>query len=97
MLLFPDIYNILHIQLDIKRAARNNVLKKWQHRWENDESCRHCYRFQNNIKIKLRKDSPNKKSFIIINQLRSGYSKLNAYKNHINPHVLCNECQTCGV
>ena len=72
-------------------------MKKWQHRWENGESGRHYYRFHNNIKIKLRKDSPNKNLFIIINQLRSGYSKLNAYQNHINPNVLSSDCQTCGV
>ena len=41
----------IYTKLDIKRAAGNNVLKKWQHRWGNGESGKHYYRFHNNIKV----------------------------------------------
>ena len=39
---------------------------------------------------------PTKKGYNLINQLRSGYSKLKAYQKYINQHIDSENCATCN-
>ena len=64
---------------DIRKAARDAVTKKCQVRWDSSNSGRHYYRFHKVVKDKVKKDLPNKRLYTVINSLRTGYSKLNAY------------------
>jgi hypothetical protein len=66
---------------DIRKAARDVVTNKWQVRWDSSNSVRHYYRFHKVVKDKdkVKKDLPNKRLYTVINSLRTGYSKLNAY------------------
>ena len=61
---------------DIRKAARDVVMKKWQVRWDSSNSGRHYYRFHKVVKDKVKKDLPNKRLYTVINSLRTGYSKL---------------------
>ena len=67
---------------DIRKAARDAVMKKWQVRWDSSNSGRHYYRFHKEVKDKVKKDLPNKRLYTVINNLRTAYSKLNAYQFH---------------
>jgi hypothetical protein len=67
----------------VQFLARDAVTKKWQVRWDSSNSGRHYYRFHKVIKDKVKKDLPNKRLYTVINSLRTGYSKLNAYQFHL--------------
>ena len=81
---------------DIRKAARDAVTKKWQVRWDSSNSGRHYYRFHKVIKDKVKKDLPNKRLYTVINSLRTGYSKLNAYQFHLNKHLKNDKCEHCN-
>ena len=91
-----EILDETHITItrqDVKTAAREIVMKKWQHRWDMSEKGRFYYNFHPKIEDKALHDFPNKKMGSIINQLRSGYC-LNEYLHKISPAVNA-ECE-CG-
>ncbi|VDI29225.1 Hypothetical predicted protein [Mytilus galloprovincialis] len=87
--------DIVFTKQDVKKAARNSVTKKWQRRWENSDTGRHYFRFHPEVKDKVKKDFPSKKMYNIINSLRTGYSKLNAYQFIINQHIDTETCHHC--
>ncbi|CAG2222080.1 unnamed protein product [Mytilus edulis] len=87
--------DIVFTKQDVKKAARNSVTKKWQRRWENSDTGRHYFRFHPEVKDKVKKDFPSKKMYNIINSLRTGYSKLNAYQFIINQHINSETCHHC--
>ena len=79
---------------DIKKAARDHVNTKWQNRWNMSERGRFYYNYHQEVNTKPIQDFPNKKMSSIVNNLRSGYAKLNDYlfKLNIADTPLC----TCG-
>ena len=82
---------------DIRKAARDaEVTKKWQVRWDSSNSGRHYYRFHKVLNDKVKKDLPNKRLYTVINSLRTGYSKLNAYQFHLNQHLKNDKCEHCN-
>ena len=81
---------------DIWKAARDVVTKKWQVRWDSSNSGRHYYRFHKVLKDKVKNDLPNKRLYTVINSLRTGYSKLNAYQFHQNQHLKNDKCEHCN-
>jgi hypothetical protein len=81
---------------DIRKAARDVVMKKWQVRWDSSNSGRHYYRFHKVLKDKVKKYLPNKRLYTVINSLRTGYSKLNAYQFHLNQHLKNDKCEHCN-
>jgi hypothetical protein len=78
---------------DIRKAA---VTKKWQVRWDSSNSGRHYYRFHKVVKDKVKTKLPNKRLCTVINSLRTGYSKLNAYQFHLNQHLKNDKCEHCN-
>ena len=64
---------------DIRKAAHETCLSKWQRQWEINETGRHLFRFKSQVTHKTELDRPNKCTFAIITQLRTGYAKLNDY------------------
>jgi hypothetical protein len=81
---------------DIRKAARDAVMKKWQVRWDSSNSGRHYYRFHKEVKDKVKKYLPNKRLYTVINNLRTAYSKLNAYQFHLNQHLKNDKCEHCN-
>jgi len=83
---------------DIKKAAKDHVMMKWQKRWELSDRGRFYYNYHQNVKQKCNHDFPDKSSATIINNLRSGYAKLNDYCHKINitesPNCQCGEKET---
>jgi hypothetical protein len=71
---------------DIRKTARDVVTKKWQVKWDSSNS-----RFHKVLKDKVNKDLPNKRLYTVINSLRTGYSKLNAYQ-----HLKNDKCEHCN-
>ncbi|VDI25046.1 Hypothetical predicted protein [Mytilus galloprovincialis] len=83
---------------DIKRAARESVLRKWQNQWESSQRGRNYYNYHQNVCQKIPKDLPSKWSFSITTSLRTGYCDLNDYKSKIIPssdkNCSCGEPET---
>ena len=68
---------------EVNKNAKISSRFKWQRRWEISETGRHFYEFKPDIDTKPLIDIPNHQSFTIINQLRTGYSRLNEYRYKI--------------
>ncbi|VDI34893.1 Hypothetical predicted protein [Mytilus galloprovincialis] len=83
---------------DIKRAARESVLRKWQNQWESSQRGRNYYNYHQKVCQKIPKDLPSKWSFSITSSLRTGYCDLNDYKSKIIPssdkNCSCGEPET---
>ena len=69
---------------DIKSAAKESIISKWQQRWDISETGRFLYTFKPLVDGKLYLDLPSKDLFPIIHQLRTGYCKLNEYRFKVN-------------
>ena len=65
---------------DIKHAARQSVLKRWQCRWDLSDHGRHLYEIVPTISTNVTLDRPSKHHGTILSQLRTGYCHLNKYK-----------------
>jgi hypothetical protein len=80
---------------DVKKAARDHIMEKWQNRWNfNINRGRFYHNFHHQVKTKTIHDFPNKKNSTVIYNLRSGYAKLNDYCHKLNITESAN-CQ-CG-
>ena len=80
----------------IRKAARDVVTKKWQVRWDSSNSGRHYYRFHKVLEDEVKNKFPNKRLCTVINNLRTGYSKLNAYQFHLNQQLKNDKCEHCN-
>ena len=79
---------------DIRKAAHETCLAKWQRQWDINETGRHLYRFKRQVSFKTELDRPNKHIFSVITQLRTGYAKLNDYLHKLGLKE-SNACE-CG-
>ena len=52
--------------------------------------------YHKEVKDKVKKDLPNKRLYTVINSLRTGYTKLNAYQFHLNQHLKNDKCEHCN-
>ncbi len=77
---------------DVKRNSRLLINTKWQQCWNEANVGRTYYHLRNSVTEKIDMDKPDKKNFVVLNQLRTGYC-LNQYKSKICPNIspLC-EC-----
>ena len=90
--------NIYTLQ-DIKEAAHDSIIKKWQRRWEIGETGRTLFEKTETVGKKIDYDYPSKHHFSLLIQLRTGYCKLNYYKHqtgqdNIDPKCDCGEMET---
>jgi hypothetical protein len=70
---------------DVKKAARDHIMEKWQNRWNfNINRGRFYHNFHHQVKTKNLHDFPNKKISTVIYNLRSGYAKVNDYCQKLN-------------
>ncbi len=86
--------HITYTKQDIRKAAKEHVNLIWQQRWDTSERGRFLYRFQPQVDCKTVKDFPSRKKYIVINNLRSGFAKLNDYCHKLN--ITDNPLCACG-
>ena len=79
---------------DIKKAARDSIMDKWQDKWNISNTGREYFQYRPQILPKPRFDFPDHRGFILLLQLRTGYSQLNDYKQKLG-QVESNRCE-CG-
>ena len=79
---------------DIKNAARDIIMDKWQDKWNISNTGREYLQYRPQILPKPRFYFPDHRGFILLLQLRTGYSQLNDYKQKLG-QVESNRCE-CG-
>ena len=78
---------------DIKKAARDSILDKWQNKWDISTTGREFHQYRSKISLKQKHDFPNHFKYNILLQLRTGYSQLNQYRNKLGQvHSALCEC-----
>ena len=80
--------------LEIKEATKKTQISKWQSRWDNTEYGRAYHMLDAKVDSKKFLDIPNRKSFCLILQIQTGYSKLNDYRYKLG-QCDSNKC-ACG-
>ena len=92
-----DSHNTITKQ-DVKKAARDYVINKWQSRWDVSERGRFYFNHHKYVKDRPILDFPDRQTSIIVNNLRSGFAKLNDYAHKIgiidSPLCSCGERET---
>ena len=79
---------------DIKKAARDSIMDKWQDKWNISNTGREYFQYRPQILPKPRYDFPDHRGFVLLLQLRTGNSQLNDYKQKLG-QVESNRCE-CG-
>ena len=70
--------------LEIK-ATKKTQISKWQSRWDNTEYGRAYHMLVSKVDSKKFLDIPNRKSFCLILQMQTGYSKLKGLQIQTGP------------
>ena len=65
---------------DIKKAARDSIMEKWQDKWSISNTGRKHFQYRPEIRPIPRFDFPDHQGFILLLQLRTGYSQLKDYR-----------------
>jgi ribonuclease HI len=86
-------YNVITMS-DVKQAVKTSTKMKWQNRWTISESGRQLYDLIPMVGNASHLDMPNPQIGRVLTEMRTGYSKLNKYRNNIgqSPTPLCD----CG-
>ena len=79
---------------DIKKAARDSIMEKWQDKWSISITGRKYFQYRPKILPIPRFDFPDHQGFILLLQLRTGYSQLKDYRKKLG-QVESNRCE-CG-
>ena len=79
---------------DVKAAAKESGLKKWQERWAKAETGRDLFEFRPRVDYKLKHSFESAGGERAVVQLRTGYARLNEYLHKVNVKE-SNKCQ-CG-
>ena len=79
---------------DVKQAVKTSTKIKWQNRWTISESERKLYDLIPMVGNGSHVDMPNPQLDRVLTKMRTGYSRLNKYRNNIgkSPTPLCD----CG-
>ena len=87
--------------LKIKEATKKTQISKWQSRLDNTEYGRAYHMLVAKVESKKFLDIPNRKSFCLILQIQTGYSKLNDYRYKLGQcdsnKCACGEPETLGL
>ena len=86
-------YNVITMS-DVKQAVKTSTKIKWQNRWTISESGRQLYDLIPMVGNASHLDMPNPQIGRVLTEMRTGYSRLNKYRNNIGqtPTPLCD----CG-
>ena len=79
---------------DVKKAAHQTGMHKWQNLWDNSERGRTLFKLKSKVDSKTLLDCPNKKISKTIHELRLGYCQLRGYRHLIGLED-SNKCD-CG-
>ena len=79
---------------DIKKAARDSSMDKWQDKWSISNTDREYFQYRPKILPIPRFDFPDHRGFILLLQLRTCYPQLKDYRQKLR-QVESNRCE-CG-
>jgi hypothetical protein len=80
---------------DVKQAVKTSTKIKWQNRWTISESGRQLYDPIPMVGNASHLDMPNPQIGRVLTEMRTGYSRLNKYRNNVDDQPLTPLCD-CG-